>query len=887
MPRKPAKRQSRNYLTDKQFKALIENAHEGIILYDDAGNIKYSSHSVFNITGYRERDVLGKAGTRFLHPDDVPAAADAFHRVKKKPGKSITLLQRIRHKKGHYFWSESRLTNFSHVPELNGIVSNFHDVTDRKLANEKAEKSQELLETVTRNLTEGIFMGILGKEFIYVNAAFLQQTGYKSFQQLQKVNPDTVLSSVDIKERLSSRVRSKPELKGYEVRLRKKDGKVFLAELNISLLKHEGKADYFVGTLRDITREREAVARHVESQNFLNNIINTVAAPIFVKDHLHRWVMFNDQFCQLLGRKREEILMKRDEDFLPKDEVAFFYKVDNQVLKTGKTITKEEKLTRHGVSHHLLTVKSRYINEKGDTFVIGFITEITYLKKAEEEIKHLHANLEGVLESSEESIFSVDRNLCYTAFNERHKQIMKVLYGADIRIGANKIKYLKNAPDRKWVKAELIKALENNHFVTEHFQEFPAYTGYIQTTYNPIHDEHGDVKGVAVFVQDITHRKRYEQIINTINANLRAVMESTTDGIIAFDRNYRCLMFNNSFAKGVKAAYDKSVSVGDELSKVLPPTSSKLTKTFVTKAFRGDRVSVEQTYKGQKFEIFFNPIYDEKSNVIGAAMFIRNITERTKMEESVKALNHELTAQNIQLAAQERDLKSALDELSERNFELDQLVYKTSHDLRSPLSSIMGLINLASIDPDPVAIQEYLGKIEGRVKKLDEFICSMLDYARVNRIDVVPEAIDLKAMAKSCIHELEYLENFQKVSTRITSNKKNATCSLDKLRMKIIFSNIISNAYKYFNPETESYLKLHIEIGKKSIRLTFEDNGIGIKEEHKGKIFNMFYRATDRSQGSGLGMYIVKQAVEKLSGTIHLDSIYGSGTTIQITLPTK
>jgi signal transduction histidine kinase len=346
-------------------------------------------------------------------------------------------------------------------------------------------------------------------------------------------------------------------------------------------------------------------------------------------------------------------------------------------------------------------------------------------------------------------------------------------------------------------------------------------------------------------------------------------------------------MFNNSFAKGVKAAYDKSVSVGDELSKVLPPTSSKLTKTFVTKAFRGDRVSVEQTYKGQKFEIFFNPIYDEKSNVIGAAMFIRNITERTKMEESVKALNHELTAQNIQLAAQERDLKSALDELSERNFELDQLVYKTSHDLRSPLSSIMGLINLASIDPDPVAIQEYLGKIEGRVKKLDEFICSMLDYARVNRIDVVPEAIDLKAMAKSCIHELEYLENFQKVSTRITSNKKNATCSLDKLRMKIIFSNIISNAYKYFNPETESYLKLHIEIGKKSIRLTFEDNGIGIKEEHKGKIFNMFYRATDRSQGSGLGMYIVKQAVEKLSGTIHLDSIYGSGTTIQITLPTK
>jgi signal transduction histidine kinase len=142
------------------------------------------------------------------------------------------------------------------------------------------------------------------------------------------------------------------------------------------------------------------------------------------------------------------------------------------------------------------------------------------------------------------------------------------------------------------------------------------------------------------------------------------------------------------------------------------------------------------------------------------------------------------------------------------------------------------------------------------------------------------------ALAKSCIHELEYLDNFQKVKTEIISDSKSRVRSLDILRLKIIFSNIISNAYKYYNPETASYLKITIAASRTNVILTFRDNGIGIKDEHKDKIFNMFYRATDRSQGSGLGMYIVKQAVERLGGKITLNSIYAKGTTIKITLPT-
>src|SRR5690606_6008247 len=182
--------------------------------------------------------------------------------------------------------------------------------------------------------------------------------------------------------------------------------------------------------------------------------------------------------------------------------------------------------------------------------------------------------------------------------------------------------------------------------------------------------------------------------------------------------------------------------------------------------------------------------------------------------------------------------------------ELDQLMYKTSHDLRSPLSSIMGLINLANLDKDPEVLPQYLSKIEGRVKKLDEFIRSMLDYARVNRVEIVHEELDLIALAKSCISELEYLDNFNKLETKIITTPSQAICKMDKLSMKIIFSNIISNAYKYLNHEVKSFLKIRIKYTAHNIKLVFEDNGIGIKPEYKDKIFNMFFRATDRSQGS-------------------------------------
>ena len=883
------KKKSENTIKEGHFQALIENAHDAIVVYDATGRIKYASKSLKKILGFNVREVIGKFGTHFVHPDDVEQTSKSFYSLLKRPRKSITLFQRIKQKQGGYIWSEALLTNFNHVPEIRGVVSNFRDITEKKLAEEKIRKTKQLLESITENLAEGIFMGVLESKFLYVNDAFLKLSGYRSLNEVLKLKLADFY--VDNKHRLQivKSLQSSLTLKGVEAWFRKKNGETFLGVVNVSLLKKKGRADYFVGSIRDITKEKVAEREKIESQNFLDNIINTVAAPIFVKDSHHRWILVNREFCNLIGRSKEELIGHSDDDFWPPNEAKVFIKVDNEVLRTGRTIVNEEKVTSpNGKVHDLLTIKSLYKNETGKKFIIGFITEITEIRKAQQKIKQLHANLEAVMESANESIFAVDQKLNYTAFNKHHQKIMKLLYNAEIEIGANKIQYLEQSREATWVKSELRKALKGNQYYSDHVLHYPDYKGHIQTTYNPIKDDNANVKGVAVFVQDITQRKQFEDIIKSINSNLQAVMESTQDRILALDRNYRYITFNQSHAQSMRKQFGKDIKAGDNALAGFPQAISQLTKRENDKAFAGKSFKSQFELPDKSIlETSYNPIYNEQGKVTGSALFVRDVTDSRRTEDTLKALNEELISQNSHLAAQEQELKDALNELSERNFELDQLMYKTSHDLRSPLCSVVGLLNLADLDSDPANNRLYLEKIRDRINKLDDFIDSMLNYARVSRAALEMLPVNLEEIARNSIRELEYLENFNKVKIHLSVKDNHLPFRTDKLRINIIFSNIISNAYKYYNPMTNSFLKIKIAVGKTEVKIEFIDNGIGIKSEYLDKIFNMFYRATERSQGSGLGMYIVKQAVEKLNGKISLNSKYGAGTKIKINLPNE
>lgn len=223
--------------------------------------------------------------------------------------------------------------------------------------------------------------------------------------------------------------------------------------------------------------------------------------------------------------------------------------------------------------------------------------------------------------------------------------------------------------------------------------------------------------------------------------------------------------------------------------------------------------------------------------------------------------------------------------LLKTNAELDNFVYHVSHDVRAPLSSILGLINLTKTLYSETELRKFIAMMGERARALDRFIHDVLAYSRNSRSTLTLSKVKFRHVLDSVVDELDYMENKRFINIEINIPD---TLELigDAHRIKVIFSNLLSNSIKYYNPNaTEPFIRLTHSINCASYQIKIEDNGKGIHQDFLPRIFEMFFRATDEGPGSGIGLYIVKEIVDKLKGTIQVDSQLGEGTSFTITLP--
>lgn len=223
-------------------------------------------------------------------------------------------------------------------------------------------------------------------------------------------------------------------------------------------------------------------------------------------------------------------------------------------------------------------------------------------------------------------------------------------------------------------------------------------------------------------------------------------------------------------------------------------------------------------------------------------------------------------------------------ELRKVNAELDRFVYSASHEMRSPLSSILGLINVASLDKKPNK-EEYLAYIKNSVERLDSLLQDIVDHSKNARTELEIESLDLRQEVEEVIEGLTYSENFPKIESIVECHGDGLIHS-DVNRLKIVLNNLITNAYKHHAPDdvANPFVKIVIDKTATGIKLNIADNGPGIPLEEQEKVFNMFYRATHKSDGTGLGLYIVKEIITNLNGSIEVHSEIGQGTTFIIEL---
>ena len=227
--------------------------------------------------------------------------------------------------------------------------------------------------------------------------------------------------------------------------------------------------------------------------------------------------------------------------------------------------------------------------------------------------------------------------------------------------------------------------------------------------------------------------------------------------------------------------------------------------------------------------------------------------------------------------------------LIQTNLELDKFVYSVSHDLRAPLSSMKGVIEITKDETSDEFIKTNLDLLQGSIKKLDEFIMELLEYSRNSRQEVKKQEINFKEMLDEINNNLKHMEgnNSRKVDLHYEIQNSNSFHS-DKSKINILLSNLISNAIRYQNPKTTNpMVDIKINISDSETGITVRDNGIGISKENQKKIFEKFYRVSDNTQGTGLGLYLVKEIVEKLEGKIEIESEVGKGTAFIVRFPNK
>jgi signal transduction histidine kinase len=218
------------------------------------------------------------------------------------------------------------------------------------------------------------------------------------------------------------------------------------------------------------------------------------------------------------------------------------------------------------------------------------------------------------------------------------------------------------------------------------------------------------------------------------------------------------------------------------------------------------------------------------------------------------------------------------------NAGLDKFVFNVTHDLRSPLASLLGIINLIDEENDPEQIKSYTSSMKNSLEKQDQFIHEMLAVIKDKHLGIIKEECNLLNIVDNVIAQNQYRKDGREVCFYKELELHKITC--DPLKLKVILNNLVSNSIKYSDSKKpEQWVRVKTRRINTNVVIEVEDNGIGIKKADQECIFDEFYQSGDNKKSSGVGLYLVKDAVTQLNGSIEVKSEPGLYSKFIISIP--
>jgi PAS domain S-box-containing protein len=579
--------------------------------------------------------------------------------------------------------------------------------------------------------------------------------------------------------------------------------------------------------------------------------ITPVPMMVYDKESLNI-ILVNNAAIQTYGYSKEEFLkLKFSTLFCPKEQPKLLEALENTSSFAGEWEQKSK--DNQPIIVDIIT-HDYYIENHLANLVVAY--DITEKKEAQsKELFHAH-----IFRNITDSVIVFNPKGIITYWNKGASDIFN--YDQEEAIGTP-LSFLHNAEEYPPQESLLEHLVEYGEYksetkrVTKKGKEI-----WVDIKVNFIYDHDGNIMGILEVGKDITERKKVEELLLIQKKAIEAVGVGIT--ITNPQKEGNPIIFTNPKFLEI-SGYTQREVIGKKNDFLRGPDTNPQTVNEINKAITEAKPYIGEilNYRknGEPFwnYIAINPIFDTQGNLINFVKFQQDITEKKKA-----------------------DL-----ELLNKTQELNTFMYRASHDLRGPLASLMGLSELAKRESGSPDAELYLSMISKTSAKLDEILKNLLHLTALKQTEPKIEDFVFNSIINDIISGIK--ENVSPKPPEIILNfEKQAEIKSDKTILKLILHNLIDNAVKYSkknSPNSKVEISLVEHADKKQIIIS--DNGIGIGKDSLQKVFNMFYRGTEASTGSGLGLYTVKSFVEKLHGSVEIKSIENEGTHVTISLPSQ
>jgi PAS domain S-box-containing protein len=500
------------------------------------------------------------------------------------------------------------------------------------------------------------------------------------------------------------------------------------------------------------------------------------------------------------------------------------------------------------------------------------ILERTYqsekrLKVSEEKLRQQYLMLQSIINSTDQPIFTLDSKFCFINYNTSYSEMIVDIYGTDIDLGKNFFDYQTVIEDNESSRVHLEAALHGDQSVHEVLFGRENHSKiFLEIAYNPIRDLNDTIIGVAVFAKDITSRKRAELALKASEEKFRYLIKNFPLPVVLKDKNGVYTFANSQFLDNVDSKYLPIEGKTDfdffplDLAEKIISDDSIVLESGKTKTFE-----MEFTNNNQYRYVIVTkmPIKGEDGLMSGILCVHLNLTELKRIEK----------------------------ELRESNASKDKFFSIIAHDLRNPLAtyraSLVSLTDCYSDFNESERI-EFLDLLRKSSEHLYELLENLLTWGRIQtgKQHFRFENVNLNSLVELCIktHQDTAQQKGIKIVSRISESVNGYA---DDNIVTVIMNHLVNNAIKYSKKDGVVLLSAHVN--SEQVEISVQDKGIGINPKIVNELFKLDQTqsvpGTAGEKGTGLGLILCKEFVEKLGGRIWFESVYGSGSTFYFSIP--